>query len=118
MELVTHERTRYFAERIIRTGMARAYNDGAMAKYMEGDDIETVQWKLSSTHPCYDICDLYANADLYGLDKGIFPKDKVPMLPDEALAQIERVFNNTRTDFVHKVVVIENGKVITIKRRT
>ncbi len=61
--------------------MASAYNDGAIAKYMEGDDIETVQWKLSSAHPCYDICDLYANADLYRLGKGIFPKDKVPMLP-------------------------------------
>ena len=52
-----------------------------MANYMDGDDIEAVQWKLSSTHPCYDICDLYANADLYGLGKGILPKDKVPMLP-------------------------------------
>lgn len=77
----THERTRYFAERIARTEMARAYNDGAMAKYREDDDIEAVQWKLSSAHPCYDICDLYANADLYGLGKGVFPKDKVPMLP-------------------------------------
>lgn len=77
----TQERTRYFAERIARTEMARAYNDGAMAKYMDDDDIEAVQWKLSSAHPCYDICDLYANADLYGLGKGIFPKDKVPMLP-------------------------------------
>lgn len=61
--------------------MARAYNDGVIAKYMEGDDIGTVQWKLSSTHPCYDICDLYANADLYGLGKGIFLKNKVLMLP-------------------------------------
>ena len=78
---VTQERTRYFAERIARTEMARAYNDGAMAKYTEDDDIEAVQWKLSSAHPCYDICDLYANADLYGLGKGVFPKDKVPILP-------------------------------------
>lgn len=61
--------------------MASTYNDGVMAKYMEDDDIETVQWKLSSAHPCYDICDLYANADLYGLGKGIFLKNKVPMLP-------------------------------------
>ncbi len=95
--------------------MARAYNDGAMAKYMEGDDIETIQWKLSSAHPCYDICDLYANADLYGLGKGIFPKDKVPMLSDEVLAQIERVFNNTRTEFVKTVITIKHGEVI--KRR-
>lgn len=36
---------------------------------------------MSSGHPTYDVCDLYANANLYGLGKGIFPKDKVPILP-------------------------------------
>ncbi len=90
--------------------MACAYNDRAMAKYME-DDIEIVQWKLSSAHSYYDICDLYANADLYGLGKGIYPKDKIPMLPDEVLAQIERVFNNTRTEFVKIVITIKHGEV-------
>ena len=77
----TQERTRYYAERIARTEMARAYNDGAMAKYMADDDVEAVQWKMSGSHPSYDICDLYATADLYGLGPGIFPKDKVPILP-------------------------------------
>ena len=32
-------------------------------------------------HPKCDICDVYAHADLYGLGKGIFPKDKFPKLP-------------------------------------
>ena len=44
--------------------------------------------------------------------------DKTPLSRKDVLKQIDRVFTNTRTDFVHKVVVIENGKVITIKRRT
>ena len=32
-------------------------------------------------HPKCDICDVYAHVDLYGLGKGIFPKDKFPKLP-------------------------------------
>ena len=44
--------------------------------------------------------------------------DKTPLSRKDVLKQIDRVFINTRTDFVHKVVVIENGNVITIKRRT
>lgn len=77
----TQERTRYYAERIARTEMARAYNDGAMAKFQNDKDVVAVQWKLGSRHPSYDICDFYANADLYGLGRGVFPKDKVPILP-------------------------------------
>lgn len=79
--VATQERTRYFARRIARTELARAYGDGAMAKWENDEDCVAFQWKLSSGHPCYDICDLYANADLYGMGKGIFPKDKVPRLP-------------------------------------
>lgn len=39
------------------------------------------QWKLGSRHPAEDICDMYANADLYGMGKGVFPKDKVVPQP-------------------------------------
>lgn len=77
----TQERTRYFAERIARTELARAYHDGFMAKWQDDDDCVAFKWKLSTRHPADDICDLYANADLYGLGKGVFPKDKVPTLP-------------------------------------
>lgn len=79
--VATQERTRYFARRIARTELARAYGDGAMAKWENDEDCVAFQWKLSTGHPFYDICDLYANADLYGMGKGIFPKDKVPRLP-------------------------------------
>lgn len=81
VDVATHERTRYFASRIARTELARAYHDGCMARWMDDDDVVAVQWKLSTAHPCHDICDVYANADLYNLGKGIFPKDKVPILP-------------------------------------
>ena len=77
----TQERTRYFARRIARTEMARAYNDGFMAKWTADEDCVAFKWKMSTAHPFCDICDMYAEADLYGMGPGIFPKDRVPTLP-------------------------------------
>lgn len=81
IEIATEEKTRYHAERIARTETARAYADGQVSRYKDDDDIVAFQWKLGSRHPVFDICDFYANADLYGMGKGVYPKDKVPMLP-------------------------------------
>lgn len=77
----TQERTRYFADRIVRTEMARAYQDGFLLRWDNNEDCVAYQWKLSGRHPRYDICDLYAKANLYGMGAGVFPKDKVPRLP-------------------------------------
>lgn len=37
-----------------------------------------IKWNLSKNHEEKDICDQYANQDLYGLGPGIYPADKVP----------------------------------------
>ena len=79
--VATQERTRYFAERIARTEMARAYHDGFLARWDANEDCIAYQWRLSGRHPVYDICDLNAKANLYGLGAGIFPKGKVPLIP-------------------------------------
>ena len=55
--------------------------DGVMYHYANDPDCVAFKWKLSSRHPCDDICDLYARADLWGMGEGIFPKDKLPKLP-------------------------------------
>ncbi|WP_126939568.1 hypothetical protein [Veillonella sp. VA142] len=81
IEIATEEKTRYHAERIARTETARAYADGQVSRYKDDDDIVAFQWKLGTRHPVFDICDFYANADLYGMGKGIYPKDKAPTLP-------------------------------------
>lgn len=75
------EKSRYVAERIARTEGARAWYDGFQAQYGTDDRVPAYRWRLGSRHPHFDICDLYAEADLYGLGKGIFPKDKAPPLP-------------------------------------
>lgn len=64
-----------------RTEKARAYIDGVMYHYAHDPDCVSFRCKLSSRHPCDDICDLYAHTDLWGMGEGIFPKDKLPKLP-------------------------------------
>ncbi len=75
IDVAVQERARYFAERIARTEKARAYMDGVMYPYAHDPDCVVFKWKLSSRHPCDDICDQYARADLLGMGEGIFPKD-------------------------------------------
>ena len=79
--VATQERTRYFAERIARTELARAYHDGVTARWDNDPDCVAYKWRMSQSHPVTDICDLYAGADLYGMRPGVFPKGKVPELP-------------------------------------
>lgn len=81
VEVAINEKSRYVAERITRTEMARAYADGFAAAATQDDDIVAVRYRLGSRHPVFDICDMYAKADMFGLGAGIYPKDKVPPVP-------------------------------------
>ena len=81
IQTAVEEKSRYVAERIARTEAARARYDAFTARYGEDEDVVAYQWKLGSRHPAEDICDMYADADLYGLGKGVFPKDAAPASP-------------------------------------
>lgn len=98
IDVVTQEKARYFAERIARTEKARAYMDGVMYQYANDPDCVTFKWKLSSRHPCDDICDLYARADLWGrayfkMAVGIM-QGKLPWIYREGGAVIFLVFQS------------------------
>lgn len=81
VKTAVEEKSRYVAERIARTEAARAWADGFHSKYDGDTEVVAYRWQLSSRHPHYDICDMYAHANLWGLGPGIFPKDKTPTLP-------------------------------------
>lgn len=81
LKAAVEEKSRYIAERIARTESARAWADGFIARYGDDEDVVAYQWKTGSRHPEEDICDMYADADLWNLGRGIFPKDKCPILP-------------------------------------
>ena len=96
VEVAVNEKSRYVAERITRTEMARAWADGFIAKMKTDADIVAVKFKLSSRHPVFDICDMYAKADMYGLGAGIYPKDKLPPT-DEFVESIAKNYDMTYT---------------------
>lgn len=75
------EKARYVAERIARTEMARAWADGFWSQVQGDNDVVAVQFKLSTRHPLFDICDMFAKADMFGLGAGVFPKNKIPAIP-------------------------------------
>ncbi len=110
--VATQEQMRYLADRIARTERARAYYDGFMAKWASDTDVVAFKWCLSSRHPVHDICDLYAKADLYGLGEGIFPKDKVPMLPahPHCMCRLKPIFEGQLKDTKPKDNVEKGGK--------
>lgn len=81
VKTAVEEKSRYVAERIARTEAARAWADGFHYQYDGDAEVAAYRWKLSSRHPHFDICDMYAHANLWGLGSGIFPKDKTPILP-------------------------------------
>lgn len=82
LDVATHEKTRYYAERIARTESARSYYEGQLEKAKTDDDIFGFKWVLSSAHHDETDCECEdnANADL-GFGKGIYPKDDLPELP-------------------------------------
>ena len=92
--VAVQEKSRYVAQRIIRTELSRAYSDGFNAKIMQDSDVVAVRLKLSTRHPVFDICDLFADADMYGLGKGVYPKDKAPPIPlhPYCMCRLEEVF--------------------------
>jgi len=106
-----NEKSRYVAERITRTESSRAWADGFFARTLADPLIVAVKWHLSSRHPVYDICDLYAKTDMYNLGAGVYPKDKLPPLPahPHCLCWLSEVFRGEvdlteATDNVDKAV--------------
>ena len=81
IKVAVEEKSRYIADRIARTEMSQAWGDGFFAKYQDDPDVIAYRWRLSSRHPVYDICDIHASVDCYGLGEGIYPKDKFPKRP-------------------------------------
>lgn len=75
------EKVRYEAERLVRTETARAYGVSVYNAALSDEDVVGVRSIISSRHPAEDICDFYADTDLYGLGAGVFPKNEAPPYP-------------------------------------
>jgi len=70
------------ALRLIRSEMQAAFFAGQIEQYSEIYFIEGVKWNLSLSHrPSGCMCEQQARQDLYGLGRGVYPKDRVPGPP-------------------------------------
>lgn len=60
---------------------ARQYTEKAAREYMKERRVQFLQVRLSGKHEALDACDFYADADLWGLGRGVYPKADAPVPP-------------------------------------
>lgn len=70
---------RYNAMRLARTELAHAYSEASIQCAKIAPWVLGLKWNLSASHPKPDICDKWATDDLYGLGKGVYKPDRVPV---------------------------------------
>ena len=71
----------YEALRLVRTEYTRAFTEGVYARGRANPAYEGIQWLLSDAHPVPDVCDDMAEADLYDMGAGVYPKGEEPVNP-------------------------------------
>lgn len=75
---------RYKANRIAVTEMSTARHEATVQGMKESPMVEAVKWNLSANRGSVatpDECDLLADADYYGLGRGVYPVGRVPAKP-------------------------------------
>jgi hypothetical protein len=79
LDVAFYERMRYFATRIARTELHRAYAEREALLLLADVDVEFVQVRRAPgrQQPC--ICALFTGRDLYGLGPGVYPKAQSPV---------------------------------------
>lgn len=81
-----NKRIDYNAQRLARTSITHAHRESQYRSAQRNPFVEAIHWQLSAEHYNRqvrrwgeDICDEYARQNDYGLGKGNFPKDQVPL---------------------------------------
>lgn len=81
LKVAMYEKGRFYANRIAQNEVNLEYMREKAKEILNNDDIETIAIKMSKAHPRTDICDYFSSVNLYGLGKGLYPKDKAPLPP-------------------------------------
>lgn len=87
------------ADRVFRTEINRAHGTAYMAGAEKTPGFVGFRFLLSPRHPRPDVCDHFANQNLYGLGKGVYPSAKACPWPahPNTLSFVEMVFDNEIT---------------------
>lgn len=88
------------AMRLFRTEINRAHGEAYIKGALDHPDAAGLRFLLSPGHPKPDICDLHAEANLYGLGKGVYPDRKSCPWPahPNTLSYVEVVFKDEVTE--------------------
>lgn len=87
------------ARRLFRTEINRAYGMAYQNSLEYDEDVAGTRFKLSPNHPRKDICDMHASANLHGLGRGVYPKNKNPWpAHPNTLSYVEVVFKDEISD--------------------
>lgn len=71
----------YQALRLARTEMTAAYGQATIQSAQATPGVVGIRYCLSSAHRIYDICDILASTDDYGLGPGVYPSSSPPPFP-------------------------------------
>ena len=66
------------ALRVTRTELNRAFTESFVGAAFDHQDVAGVKFNLSPAHPRFDICDVYAKANLHGMGPGVYPRGAHP----------------------------------------
>jgi len=69
------------ATRLARTEIANASWESNRISAVESPLVGALKWNLSQSHPKWDVCDILASQNLYGLGPGEYPPEKIPPKP-------------------------------------
>lgn len=88
------------ADRVFRTEINRAHGTAYMAGAEKTPGFVGFRFLLSPRHPRPDVCDYFAEQNLYGLGKGVYPTAKETPWPahPNTLSFVEMVFADEVTD--------------------
>ncbi len=71
----------YESLRLVRSEYTKAFTEGVYSRGRINPSYTGVRWMLSGAHPIHDICDEFAEADLYDMGPGVYPKGEEPVNP-------------------------------------
>lgn len=88
----TKKKVDYNAQRLARTLSNHAYQQGVIASAKNNPFVKGIKWNTSNNHDrVCEVCEERAKQDKYGLGKGVYPEDKVPMDHPNGVCILTRV---------------------------
>ena len=81
LDTAVREKTRFFAQRIAETELARAYTASVVERLKADPTAQVVQLQINRAGHKPDICDFHAGLDLFGLGPGLYLRAYAPVPP-------------------------------------